>query len=295
MRLWVALIVCSFASPLALAKGDLFPERWIAGTTDSEPEMQVQSLGPDTFVIRQSIRTNFEAPFLYLLFGRDRALLLDTGAGGLEIRPTIDALMSKWMAAHQRTSLPLVVAHSHSHRDHIAGDAEFRDRPDTTVVGLRPADVAEYFHIERWPDTLGHLDLGGRTLTIIPTPGHQIAHIMIYDPAKALLLSGDALYPGRLYVPINHMAEERASIDRVVRFAGTHPISAILGAHIEMTREPGKDYAQSAPSHPNEHALQLSVEHLRELQRGLQEKLDTPEQPQVHRDFIIYPMPWRAD
>jgi glyoxylase-like metal-dependent hydrolase (beta-lactamase superfamily II) len=211
----------------------LFREPWIAGTMASEPQMQVQSVGPDTFVIRQSVRANFEAPFLYLLFGHERALLLDTGAGGLEIRPTIDRLISEWMTAHHRTSLALIVAHSHSHRDHIAGDAEFRDRPDTTVVGLKPADVARAFHIEHWPDDLGHLDLGGRKLTIIPTPGHQIAHIMIYDPAQALLLSGDALYPGRLYVPVNHMA--------------------------------------------------------------LRAKLDVPEQPQTHPDFIIYPMPWSAD
>jgi glyoxylase-like metal-dependent hydrolase (beta-lactamase superfamily II) len=257
--------------------------------------MQVQSLGPDTFVIRQSVRTNFEAPFLYLLFGRDRALLLDTGAGGLEIRPTIDSLISRWMATHHRTSLPLVVAHTHSHRDHIAGDGEFRDRPDTTVAGLTPADVADLFHVERWPDRLGYLDLGGRRLTIIPTPGHQVAHIMIYDPTRALLLSGDALYPGRLYVPINHMAAERASIDRVVGFARTHRIAAILGAHIEMTRDSGRDYPPSAASHANEHNLELFVEHLSELQTGLRAKLDVPEQPQVHRDFIIYPMPWRTD
>jgi glyoxylase-like metal-dependent hydrolase (beta-lactamase superfamily II) len=257
--------------------------------------MQVQSIGPDTFVIRQSVRTNFEAPFLYLLFGRERALLLDTGAGGLAIRPTIDRLISEWMEAHRRTTLPLVVAHSHSHRDHIAGDGEFRDRPDTAVVGLMPADVAQAFGIKSWPDDLGYLDLGGRRLTVIPTPGHQIAHIMIYDPAKELLLSGDALYPGRLYVPVNHMAEERASIDRVVRFARTHRIAAMLGAHIEMTREPGRDYPQSAATHPNEHELELSVDHLKELQAGLRAKLDVPEQPQVHADFIIYPMPWRAD
>jgi glyoxylase-like metal-dependent hydrolase (beta-lactamase superfamily II) len=257
--------------------------------------MQVQSIGPDTFVIRQSVRTNFEAPFLYLLFGTDRALLLDTGAGGLAIRPTIDRLMSEWMTAHHRTTLPLVVAHSHSHRDHIAGDGEFRARPDTTVVGVMPDEVARAFDIKHWPADLGHLDLGGRKLTIIPTPGHQIAHIMLYDPAKELLLSGDALYPGRLYVPVNHMAEERASIDRVVRFAKTHRISAILGAHIEMTREPGRDYPQSAAIHPNEHDLELSVEHLNQLQAGLRAKLDVPEQPQVHPDFIIYPMPWRAD
>ena len=35
---------------------------WIDGTKPGEPETQVQRIDADTFVIRQSVRTNFEAP-----------------------------------------------------------------------------------------------------------------------------------------------------------------------------------------------------------------------------------------
>ena len=56
---------------------------WINGVSSGETQMQVQRYDDDTYVIRQSIRTNFEGPFLYMLFGSDRALLIDTGAGGL--------------------------------------------------------------------------------------------------------------------------------------------------------------------------------------------------------------------
>ncbi len=273
----------------------LFHEKWIDGTGASEPETQVQSLDADTFVIRQSVKTNFEAPFLYLLFGRDKVLLVDTGAGGLQIRPAVDGLIERWLAAHHRTSIPLVVAHSHSHRDHIAGDPEFRDRPDTVVVGLKPADVAGFFGIRNWPDDIVPFDLGGRVLSIIPAPGHQVADIMIYDPRLKILLSGDVIYPGRLYVPVNHMADERASIDRVAAFAATHPIRVVLGAHIEMTRTPGHDYAQAVTSHPDEHRLEMPVASIQALQKGLLAPLDVPKQPQVHDDFIIYPLPPRAE
>src|SRR5258707_342163 len=77
------------------------------------------------FVIRPSLRTNFEGSFLYLFFGKDKVMLLDTGAGGLKIRPTIDGLIAKWLAENGRKSIPLVVAHTHGHGDHIAGDPEF--------------------------------------------------------------------------------------------------------------------------------------------------------------------------
>ena len=166
---------------------------WIDGTTASEPETQVQRIDADTFVIRQSVKTNFEAPFLYLLFGRKQVLLLDTGAGGLKIRPTIDRVIADWQASHGERPIHLVVAHSHAHGDHIAGDYEFRDRTDTIMVGLTPEDVAAFFHIAAWPTQIGHYDLGDRKLDIIPTPGHEPSHIMIYDTRTRLLLSGDML------------------------------------------------------------------------------------------------------
>lgn len=273
---------------------ELFAEKWIDGTQPNEPDAQVQSLDRDTFVIRQSVKTNFEAPFLYLIFGHDKVLLVDTGAEGGRIRPVVDRLVKDWLAARHRTSIPLVVAHSHSHGDHIAGDAAFRDRPDTTVIGLKPADVAGFFGIANWPNEIARFDLGGRVLDIVPTPGHQAASIMIYDPRLKILLSGDVLYPGRLYVPVNFMPDERASIDRLAAFAATHRIKAVLGAHIEMTRTPGRDYPHEAATHPDEHRLELPAESIGELQTGLKAALDVPEQPQVHDRFIIYPVAPRA-
>jgi glyoxylase-like metal-dependent hydrolase (beta-lactamase superfamily II) len=263
---------------------------WIDGTTANEPEMQVQAIDADTFVIRQSVETNFEAPFLYLLFGEDRALLIDTGAGGLKIRPTIDRAIDQWRAKHGNRAIHLVVAHSHGHGDHHAGDYEFRDRPDTDVVGLAPEDVAAYFHIKNWPHDIAHFDLGGRVLDIIPTPGHQPAHIMFYDARTRLLFSGDMLYPGRLYFPRDKLAVFRASADRLAAFAATHPIRALLGAHIEMTTTPGKDYPMKAPAHPSEHPLPLPPSAIADLQQALAKMGSTPAIDR-HADFIIYPLP----
>lgn len=295
----ICLAVGSLFVSAASAQGaplpKMFQESWIDGTQAQEPETQVQSLDRDTFVIRQSVKSNYEAPFLYLIFGRDKALLVDTGAQGGRIRPAVDRLVANWLAAHHRTQIPLIVAHSHSHGDHIAGDGSFRDRPDTVVVGLKPADVAGFFGIKNWPDNVARFDLGGRVLSIVPTPGHQAASIMIYDPRLRILLSGDVLYPGRLYVPVNFMADERASIDRVAAFAAMHPIRALLGAHIEMTNVPGRDYPHEAATHPDEHPLELPAKSIGELQTGLKAALDVPGQPQVHDHFIISPVPPRAE
>lgn len=294
------LVGCGVAGvPAAQAKGPLLPmlfaERWIDGTNGEEPATQVQALDADTFVIRQSVTTNFEAPFLYLIFGRDKVLLVDTGAEGGRIRPTVDGLIANWLSAHKRKSISLVVAHSHSHGDHVAGDAAFRDRPDTTVIGLKPEDVAAAFGIAKWPAAAGKFDLGGRVLDILPTPGHQAAAIMVYDRRLKILLSGDTLYPGRLYVPVNFLDDNRASIDRLAAFAARHPIRAALGAHIEMTQVPGKDYGHEAPTHPGEHRLELPASMIGELREGLKARLDVPDQSQVHDHFIIFPVAPRSE
>ena len=265
---------------------------WIDGTAPSEPETQVQTIDADTFVIRQSVKTNFEAPFLYLIFGKDRALLLDTGAGRLKIRPTIDQLVDAWRAKHGGRAIRLVVAHTHGHGDHHAGDEEFADRPDTDVIGLKPEQVAAFFHIADWPREEARFDLGGRVLDIIPTPGHEPAHIMVYDARTRLLFSGDMLYPGRLYVPLDQFGAFQASADRIAAFAGTHPIRALLGAHIEMTTTPGQDYPMRAPTHPSEHPLPLPPSAIGELQKAVDQAGPNPTIDR-HADFIVYPRPPR--
>jgi glyoxylase-like metal-dependent hydrolase (beta-lactamase superfamily II) len=274
-------------------------DHWIDGTAADEPEMQVQTIDADTFVIRQSVRTNFEAPFLYLLFGKDRALLIDSGAGGLKVRPTIDRLIGEWQSAHGNHAIDLVVAHSHSHGDHHEGDDEFRARPRTTVVGLAPAQVASFFQVKDWPRGTGSIDLGKRVLDIIPTPGHEPAHIMVYDARTKLLFSGDMLYPGRLYVPLDKFGDFRASADRLAAFASTHPVRALLGAHIEMMTTPGQDYPMEAATHASEHALPLAPSVIGELQKAVDGAADRAANggpaPTIdrHADFIVYPRPPR--
>lgn len=292
MRIAVLMAALVLAMPgLAWAKPLFAP--WIDGSKASEPQMQVQRYDADTYVIRQSLKTNFEAPFFYLLFGKDRVLLLDTGAGGLKVAPTIDGIVADWLKAHHRTTIPMVVAHTHSHGDHRMGDVEFSDQPTTVVVGWTAAEVAAFFKIADWPHDIVKFDLGSRVLDVIPTPGHHPSHIMIFDEKTRLLLSGDTLYPGRLYVPADQFAVYRDSIDRVVAFTKARHVSHVLGAHIEMTMAPGKDFSDAAPTHPNERVLELPYADLLELQAAVHRMGDTAVKD-VHDDFIVFPLPPRS-
>jgi glyoxylase-like metal-dependent hydrolase (beta-lactamase superfamily II) len=263
---------------------------WINGLHD-EPTMQVQQYDADTFVIRQSVRTNFEAPFIFLFLAPARALQIDTGAGGLKIRPTIDKVVADWSASKGIPEPPLVIAHSHAHGDHIAGDSEFADRPGTTVVGHSPEEVAAFFHIEHWPESTASIDLGDREIDVIPMPGHEPAEIALFDRRTRLLLTGDALYPGRLYVRADADWDAyRKSVDRVANYTRDLHVSWILGNHIEMTRTPGRDYAMHIATHPHEHPLQLRYSTLLELRKSVDAMGNEP-RLEIHPEFILYPRP----
>jgi len=239
----------------------------LPGSGHTEPAVQVHRVDDHTFVLRQSKVVDAEAPFLYLLFGSERAVLFDTGATGdparFPLREVVDELIAAWLATHRRTAYELVVAHTHGHRDHVAGDAQFADRPDTTVVGADRTSVADFFGFSRWPDQLVALDLGGRVLEITGIPGHQEASIAILDPWTGFLLTGDTVYPGRLYV--EDLAAFTDSLDRLVGLAKSRDVRAVMGCHIEMSRTPGVDYPSGTAYQPDEPALEMSVQQLRRV------------------------------
>ena len=252
----VALVACSAHTPGASA--DRAASTWYAGgaTCASQPSFRIREYRTGLFVLRQPACTNFEKPFLYLLVGQSRALLLDTGAGGIDVATPVDSLLGAWRAAHGGAPRELVVAHSHGHSDHVAGDDQFRGRPGVTLVERDTAAVRAFFRFTSWPTDVASLDLGGRVIDVLAIPGHQPASLAFYDGATRILLTGDTFYPGRLYV--RDTAAFAASTARLVAFTAARPVSAILGTHIEQTRTPFTDYPEGTQDQPQEDRLELS-------------------------------------
>lgn len=257
----------------------------------AEPPIQVQSYGERTVILRQSKSTSFEAPFIYLLFGEDRAFLLDTGATAdpavFPLRETVDALVADWLRRHPREGYELVVAHTHGHGDHVAADAQFAGRPDTVVVGKEPEAVREFFGFDdaRWPDQEVEFDLGGRVLRAIGAPGHHAAGVVFFDPETGFLLTGDTVYPGRIYVA--DYPELVATLNRLVAFCATHEVTWVMGCHVEMTDRPYRDYPAGATYQPRERALPMTAAQLTALRDAA---VRVGGRRGVHRfeDFIVF-------
>jgi hydroxyacylglutathione hydrolase len=274
-------------APTGLEPGSLplsWHDEW--ATSPSAPFV-VHAFNADLVILRQSGRTHFEKPFLYLVFGGERALLVDTGAPGVDVAHAVRAVLGRWALAHGANVPPLVVAHTHGHSDHVAGDAQFEGASATTVVGTSVAAVATFFGIPSWPEGVGSIDLGGRVLDAIPVPGHEPASVALYDRRTGVLLSGDVLYPGRVYV--RDAPAFRASVKRMVAFTRDRPVSHVLGAHIENTRTPYLDYPEGTTDQPDEHPLELGRAHLLELDAALDAMVENVERLAL-RDFTIWPV-----
>ncbi len=268
-----------------LCGGEL-PAQWPDGLDCSVPEIAVHRYDANTFILRQSLCTSFEGPFLYLLFGEDRVLLEDTGAGGIDVAQAVSDVIEQWLVDNQRGAIELVVVNSHAHGDHVAGNPMFEGQAGVTVVTPSVAGLSEFFGIDDWPTQIVQYDLGARTIDVIPIPGHQQSHIALFDHGAGWLLTGDTLYPGRLY--IDDFPAYVESIARLVDHVPAEAVCNVMGTHVEMTNVPGVDFDFGADEHPDEHPLQLDYAHLLEL-RDAVEAMDSP-QIEIHDDFIVYPL-----
>lgn len=270
-----------------VATNNGFPTHWTDGLAcATDPKVQVWAYDESTYILRQSLCTSFEGPFVYLLLGQKKALVLDTGTGTVDLAGAVTKIVTEWQTKIAATSIDLVVAHSHGHGDHVGADSQFKTLANTTVVGSSVTAVSQFFGITTWPTQEVTYDLGGRVLDIVPIPGHQAAHIAVYDRRTTVLLTGDTLYPGRLY--IDNWAQYQPSVKRLTDFVHAgHPVAWILGGHIELTAA-GPDYVNGATKHASEHVLQLEAPILDELNTAVQSMGATPKRD-PHPHFIISP------
>lgn len=222
---------------------------------DPQPRLQEHPFNTRTIILRENLCTTFEAPFMYLLIGSTKALLVDTGdIEDPNVVPLAGTVM-RLLPGEGPAKLPLLVVHTHRHLDHRAGDPQFALFSNTQVVGFDIDSVRRYFKFTDWPNGLAQVDFGDRMVDVLPTPGHNETEVAFYDRSTGLLLTGDSLMPARLL--IDDTSADLASAERVAAFAKDRPISFVLGGHIEMNSA-GDLFPWESQYHPHEHILQMT-------------------------------------
>ncbi len=214
----------------------------------SDAWFEVYEVAPGVFAIYEPHQ--FEETISYLITGDKQAVLFDTGMGIGDLKKVIAEL----------TPLPIIVLNSHTHNDHVGGNWQFptvygvdtdftranakgsRDDAqaelapdqicgqlpsgfDPKSYGTRPWRITAYVHDG------DRINLGGRSLEVVATPGHTPDAISLLDRVNGLLFTGDTYYPAPiwLYRPETDLNAYDASIRRL---AALRPkIKKVLGAH----------------------------------------------------------------
>lgn len=212
----------------------------------------IEQLNKDTFVLSEW--RHWEETHCYLLLGKTHALLIDTGLGVGDLRAQVEQL----------TKLPIFVACTHAHWDHIGGHRQF-DR-----YGIHPAeqnwlqdsfplslafvkqqlmrdfsppkgfDLREYHIFQGKPNRLLQdgdvIDLGDRQIMALHTPGHSPGHLCFWEPDRGILYSGDLIYEGILYAnfPSTDPQAYLCSLEKIAAL----PLRTILPGHHRLPLAP---------------------------------------------------------
>lgn len=197
---------------------------------------------------------HWEETRCYLLLGQSRALLIDTGLGVSDISAVVRNLTDK----------PVAAVATHAHWDHTGGHSYFREFyahaaelswlqggfplsveavRGMLVKGGLPAgfDVRAYEIFQGTPSRLlrdgEEIDLGGRRLRVLHTPGHSPGHMCFWEANRGYLFTGDLVYRGTLLAnfPSTDPEAYLASLEKIAAL----PIRRLFPAHHTLGIDPG--------------------------------------------------------
>ncbi|MEM6708055.1 MAG: MBL fold metallo-hydrolase [Pseudomonadota bacterium] len=266
---------------------------WIHGSIsamhNTDPRIQIHRYNEHSYILRQNPAVHWEAPFMYLLFGAERVLLIDTGATEeleyFPLRNVVDAVIARWTTAQQHDTEPeLVILTTGDAPAQTAGLGQFTGRPNTRIATATPGGLPKLSLLNAQSETEGTLDLGGRIIHVLATPGTSATGISLYDPYTDFLFTGTTMLPGRIV--IRDYDAYFNSVTRLSRFTEEMPVAALMGGQIDMSSEPGVDYRLRSNFRPNERGLTLPVAALKEC-LSVVHLINGREAVEVLPDFIV--------
>src|SRR5438552_12863156 len=135
---------------------------WNEGASDCsatpQDPLQVHRYESQTFILRQSPCADFEANFIYLLIGSDKALLIDTGAVADPKAMPLAKTILELLPDKDHKKRPLLVAHTHRYLDHRAGDPQFGYLPSVQIVPIELEGVRAFYGFNHWPNGITYVD-----------------------------------------------------------------------------------------------------------------------------------------
>ncbi len=218
-KIILAAILFCFVPGLMMAQGSDVNSRDLRGKVVYEDdEVVFRQLDEHTW-IGNGHRTYNES--LYLVEGNDRAVLIDAGTRV----PGLDKIVAGI------TSKPVTMILTHGHGDHVGGVGPFPE------VWIGPADEQMLRNSQRrYQGQIKHLtdgetiDLGGRKLEVMFTPGHTSGSVTFFDKANHYGFSGDAFGSTNLLV-FTYLSNVKASAAKVEKYMKDNDIRFLYPGH----------------------------------------------------------------
>ena len=212
----------------------------------------IDQVDESTYIISEY--RHWEETHCYLLIGNDRALLIDTGLGISNIYEQVRKLTNK----------PVAAVATHIHWDHIGGHKYFPDfyshkaeldwlngkfplplQAVKNMVADR-CELPEDFYFDgyaifqgkpgRLLDDGDTIDLGGRSIQVLHTPGHSPGHLCFWEDEKGYLYSGDLVYEGTLFA--NYPSTDPQSYLTSLEKIAVLPIKQLFPGHHNLDIRP---------------------------------------------------------
>lgn len=212
----------------------------------------VDHIDPETHIFSEY--KHWEETHAYLLNGTDYSLLIDTGLGIENIAEEV----SNW------TQKPVIAIATHIHWDHIGGHRYFpefyvHEEEVSWLAGEFPltmeqikafvverCELPEGFDVEKYEFFQGAparilrdrevIDIGGRKIEVLHTPGHSPGHMCFYEEKSGYLFTGDLVYKDTLfaYYPSTDPEAYLASLERIAAL----PVKKVFPAHHNLDIRP---------------------------------------------------------
>ena len=222
------------------------------GIIKMENWFTLDQIDGDTHIISEY--RHWEETHCYLLKGEERCLLIDTGLGICNICETVEKLTDK----------PVIAVATHIHWDHIGGHKYYPDfyaheaelnwlnggfplTMDTIRdMVIDRCDLPEGYDVNTYKFFQGTptrilrdddtIDLGGRVITVLHTPGHSPGHLCFWEPQRGYLFTGDLVYKDTLfaYYPSTDPQAYLASLEKIAVL----PVKKVFPAHHSLDIQP---------------------------------------------------------
>ena len=212
----------------------------------------LEQIDSDTLIISEY--RHWEETHCYLLEGNERCLLIDTGLGICDISEEVKKLTDK----------PITAVATHIHWDHIGGHQYYPDfyaheaELDWLNGGFPLSmetirdmvtdrcDLPEGYQVNTYQFFQGvptrvlvdgdTINLGGRKITVLHTPGHSPGHLCFWEEGRGYLFTGDLVYKDTLfaYYPSTDPQAYLVSLEKTAAL----PVKKILPAHHSLDIQP---------------------------------------------------------